>query len=52
VEAGPLPPWLDGEALLALDDAALKDRFRGTVPGMSWISAAVLRRSIKTALGK
>jgi epoxyqueuosine reductase len=49
---GPLPPFFNAAELLALDDGALRARFRGTALGLSWLSPAVLRRSAALAAGR
>ncbi|MDR2517247.1 MAG: hypothetical protein LBC88_07695, partial [Spirochaetaceae bacterium] len=48
---GVLPARLNGRELLALDSTALKARFKGTALGMAWLTADILRRNIRTALG-
>jgi epoxyqueuosine reductase len=51
-DEGPLPPALNGEELLKLSDGELKARFKGTALGLSWLTPEVIRRNIRTALGK
>jgi epoxyqueuosine reductase len=42
---GPLPAWLDTREILAASDAELKQRFKGTALGLSWLTPDVLRRN-------
>jgi epoxyqueuosine reductase len=49
---GPLPAYIDGEELLALDDEAIRARFKGTAMGLSWLGPAAIRRSAALGLGR
>ncbi|MDR2020899.1 MAG: hypothetical protein LBQ14_09060 [Treponema sp.] len=49
---GPLPAWINGEEILALDDDAIRVRFKGTAMGLSWLGPAAIRRNAALGLGR
>lgn len=46
---GVLGPGLDPEALLRAGDGELRERFRGTALGLSWLSPEMIRRNARLA---
>jgi epoxyqueuosine reductase len=48
---GALPAWLDTREILAASDADLKQRFKGTALGLSWLTPEALRRNAQLGGG-
>jgi epoxyqueuosine reductase len=49
-ELGVLPAYLDARELLSMSDEAIKDRFKGTALGLSWLGPKAIRRNAYLAL--
>ncbi|MDR2184538.1 MAG: hypothetical protein LBO80_02555 [Treponema sp.] len=49
---GSLPACMDGGELLAMDDDAIRARFKGTAMGLSWLGPAAIRRNAALGLGR
>ncbi|MDR2500375.1 MAG: iron-sulfur protein [Treponema sp.] len=49
-QEGVLPAYMDCRELLALDDPALKARFKGSALGQSWLGIEAIRRNARLAL--
>jgi epoxyqueuosine reductase len=47
---GSLPAYIDMRMLLALSDAEIKEMFRGTAMGLSWLGPRVIRRNAEIVL--
>ncbi|MDR2096953.1 MAG: hypothetical protein LBP37_00355 [Spirochaetaceae bacterium] len=47
---GALPAFIDVRRLLRLNDAEIKDMFRGTAMGLSWLGPQAIRRNAKAVL--
>jgi hypothetical protein len=44
---GILPPSIDGDMLLNMEDEAIKQFFKGTVLGHAWIGPQTIRRNVQ-----
>jgi epoxyqueuosine reductase len=47
---GRLPAFVDTQRLLALSDAEIKDMFRGTAMGLSWLGPEAIRRNARAVM--
>jgi len=50
-EEGPLPAWFDCRELLAMPDAEISARFKGTAMGLSWLGKGGIKRNAAMVLG-